>query len=115
MFSTREFCEVVGVTYREADYWTRRGVLQPDHPVKGSGTVRTFTEDETRVALVLVALRRMGVALDVLIDVGDQLREWCVWRGPLWIDGAGNVRDSPCSRCWFLDLDEVLSPLLLAA
>lgn len=115
MYSTREFCETVGCSYREADYWTRRGVLQPDHPQKGSGTQRVFSDVEMRVGAVVTSLRRMGMPLDVLLDVADELRERGRWTGSLFIDGAGNLRDEPCSRCWFIDLDELLAGLSLAA
>lgn len=105
-----DFAAVSGLTYREVDYWVRRGVLRPVVEARGSGSQRRFDPLEVRVAIVVRALRRMGAGLDVLAEVAVQLRERgdAGWHGWLFVDTHGLIRDSPCSMCFVLDLDEIL-------
>lgn len=44
----------LGLTYRQLDYWVRKGWLQPEHAQCGSGTHRQFDGQE------LVIARRMS-------------------------------------------------------
>ena len=54
-FRTPELTRIAGITYRQADYWARTGVLLPDmDPSKGSGT-RRLNSFET---ICLAALMR---------------------------------------------------------
>lgn len=48
----------VGITYRQLDYWCRKGWLRPDEANTGSGTRRTFPPDELRVAALMAVLTR---------------------------------------------------------
>ncbi len=58
-----ELVEASGATYRQVDWWARRGLLPVVTPAHGSGTPRLFHPDAVRVA---TALRRWAE-----IDYGD--------------------------------------------
>lgn len=51
------------ISYRQLDYWCRKGLV-PDVPVQhGTGTVRTFTARAERRVLTLAQLTRAGFGL----------------------------------------------------
>lgn len=55
-----------GATYRQLDYWTRRGWFSPpghpeDRQAVGSGKARKWTERERQIASLIVRLTRSGV------------------------------------------------------
>ena len=54
-------CEVVGVTYRQLDYWARTGLIMPTIPARGSGTQRLYSLDDV-VLVRLVAVMLNGAA-----------------------------------------------------
>ncbi len=56
-FSSREVCELSGLTYRQLDYWVRHQVIRPAIPAHGSGSTRRFS---LRQVGVLVTLRRVN-------------------------------------------------------
>ena len=51
--TTVEVCRTIGITFRQADYWIRAGVLAPLHAGEGSGTVRRWTPDDVAEAILL--------------------------------------------------------------
>lgn len=52
---------VVGLSYRQLDYWTRRGYLRSDgNPMPGSGRPRTWSEHEVAIARAMVRLIGCG-------------------------------------------------------
>jgi DNA-binding transcriptional MerR regulator len=105
-----ELCRTCGISYRQLDYWCRRGVLEPmTNATPGSGIPRPFTEEELRVARALAELRKLHVPLDLLIVVASQLRRFdeSDWRGLLLVDELGRIVRPPfvSARCWTIDLD----------
>lgn len=64
-----EVLRAAGMTYRELDYWVRRGVLFARNPLPGSGAPRRFPADEIPVACALVRLRAAGVPLDLAAEL----------------------------------------------
>lgn len=52
----------LGLTYRQVDWWCRKGWLLPDNPDPGSGYRRTFPPQEVAVAEVMFALTAAGVS-----------------------------------------------------
>ncbi len=59
-------CELVGITYRQLDYWARTGLLRPSiTDAKGSGTQRRYSY---RDVLELKVIKR-------LLDAGLKLRQ----------------------------------------
>jgi DNA-binding transcriptional MerR regulator len=61
-----------GITYRQLDYWTRTGVLRADNPHCGSGGVRTWPDEELRVAQRIAVLLRAGISLRTAATVARQ-------------------------------------------
>lgn len=68
----------VGATYRQLDYWARKGYLRPSQPGKreddyGSGFARRWTDEEIRVAALMARLANAGLppALAARIARGD--------------------------------------------
>ena len=58
-----------GITYRQLDWWTRRGYLKPDHDWEGrhsgTGTPREWMQEECRVAMAMGRLVQAGLRVDV--------------------------------------------------
>lgn len=48
LVSAREACVLVGITYRQLDYWERTALIALDHPASGSGSRRRVTAAEIR-------------------------------------------------------------------
>lgn len=60
-----------GVTYRQLDYWTRKGILTPEAATPGSGYARRWSPaDLTRVRMLL-ALTSIGLALSEAVEWVD--------------------------------------------
>lgn len=57
MFSTREACDLAGISYRQADYWARIGLIEPEAPANGSGSRRRWNRHQV---LMLAALAQVG-------------------------------------------------------
>jgi hypothetical protein len=46
-YTSPEVCELVGVSYRQLDYWTRKGIVRPSiADSKGSGHTRYWSIDD---------------------------------------------------------------------
>lgn len=61
-FSGPDTCRDAGITYRQLDYWTRRGFIRPvgkSNP--GSGAQRRYTAAEVEIARVLGVLSRQSL------------------------------------------------------
>lgn len=96
-----------GLTYRQVDYWTTRGVLAPATPNPGSGVFRHFAEDEARVARALRQLRELGAGLDVLAEAGQALRALHEheWHGCAIVNTLGMIHRYGPAQGWAIDLD----------
>lgn len=55
-----EFLRGFGVTYRQVDYWCKRGYLRPLQNGQGSGVYRWWPPSEVQIALRMVALVNEG-------------------------------------------------------
>lgn len=53
-----------GISYRQLDYWVRRGYLRPGNADLGPGFRRTWDDDERRVATLMARLVRAGVSVE---------------------------------------------------
>lgn len=65
MFSSSRTCEIVGITYRQLDYWARTGLFAPTEKANGSGSRRQYSFSD------LVNLR----VLKKMLDSGMKLQE----------------------------------------
>lgn len=63
-FTGSQVCRIVGITYRQLDYWARTGVLHPSvASARGSGTKRLYSFGDLRRASVLRRLLDSGLSL----------------------------------------------------
>lgn len=56
-----EVAQAVGVTYRQLDYWLRRGYLTGTPVTTGSGHPRVLTDEQIRLARHLGVLTELGI------------------------------------------------------
>jgi DNA-binding transcriptional MerR regulator len=64
-----------GITYRQLDYWTRRGYLEAERPGQGSGRDRLYNRSEIAIAKMAEAFRRAGLRLDVAFRTARELQD----------------------------------------
>jgi DNA-binding transcriptional MerR regulator len=76
-----QVCKIVGISYRQLDYWARTGLAMPSvQPAHGSGTQRLYSfEDLVQLKLIKklldtgVSLHRVRDAIEYLRDLGHDL------------------------------------------
>ena len=75
-FSGHRTAEIVGITYRQLDYWARTNLVRPTlADAKGSGSRRRYSY---RDLLELKAIKRLldaGIKLELVREVFEYLRE----------------------------------------
>ena len=75
-YSGQQAAEIVGITYRQLDYWARTNLVRPSlADAKGSGSRRRYSY---RDLLELKAIKRLldaGIKLEVVRDVFGYLRD----------------------------------------
>ena len=68
-------CQVVGITYRQLDYWARTGLVAPSiRSAAGSGSQRLYSFKDMLVLKVVKRLLDAGVSLQNIRVAVDQLR-----------------------------------------
>lgn len=73
-FRSPQVCKVVGITYRQLDYWDRTGLLGPSLQVAaGSGTQRLYTFQDIVTLRVVKRLKDAGTSLHKIRQAFDQL------------------------------------------
>jgi len=80
-FSGREAADIVGITYRQLDYWARTDLIRPSlADAKGSGSRRRYSyKDLIELKMIKTLLDagqrldRVRKAFDYLRDLGDDL------------------------------------------
>jgi DNA-binding transcriptional MerR regulator len=80
-FSGREAADIVGITYRQLDYWARTDLIRPSlADAKGSGSRRRYSyRDLIELKMIKTLLdagqklERVRAAFDYLRDLGDDL------------------------------------------
>jgi DNA-binding transcriptional MerR regulator len=64
-YSGKQTCEIVGITYRQLDYWDRRDLVKPElRAAHGSGTQRRYSYRDLVRLRVVKSLLDAGVKLD---------------------------------------------------
>ena len=75
-FSGPQVCALVGITYRQLDYWARTGLLVPSiAQAKGSGTKRRYSYHDVLELKVIKQLLDAGVSLQRARQAVDCLRD----------------------------------------
>lgn len=73
-FRSPQVCKVVGITYRQLDYWDRTGLLGPSlQEASGSGTQRLYTFQDIVTLRVVKRLKDAGTSLHKIRQAFDQL------------------------------------------
>src|ERR1700757_759206 len=75
-YSGPQVCGLVGVTYRQLDYWARTGLLQPSvASATGSGSRRVYSYSDVLELKVIKQLLDAGVSLQSARLAVECLRE----------------------------------------
>lgn len=94
-FRGPQVCKIVGITYRQLDYWARTGLLTPSiTSAKGSGTQRRYSYRDVLELKVIKQLLDAGLSLAsarkavecLRADLGEDIAA-----ANLIINGAGSV------------------------
>lgn len=86
-------CKIVGITYRQLDYWTRTGLVMPSvHEATGSGSQRLYSFNDLLQLKVVKQLIDAGASLQKVRQAIDYVRtdldeDWS--RATIVTDGAG--------------------------
>ena len=74
-FSGTQAADVVGITYRQLDYWARTDLVRPDvNDAKGSGTRRHYSYRNLLELRMVKSLLDAGIKLESVRDVFAYLR-----------------------------------------
>lgn len=75
-FRGPQVCAIVGITYRQLDYWARTGLLRPSlADAKGSGSKRVYSYRDVLELKVIKKLLDAGVSLQSARRAVDCLRD----------------------------------------
>jgi DNA-binding transcriptional MerR regulator len=75
-FRGPQVCSIVGITYRQLDYWARTDLVRPSiTDAKGSGTQRTYSFQDLVRLKVVKSLLDAGVKLQTARQAIEYLRE----------------------------------------
>lgn len=84
--SSREVADLVGISFRKLDYWTRLGAVVPTRLANGPGSRRRWSPNEVKIIRAVAALMDLGMTVEEAGDAAAELRTLPVeeWTGP-WI------------------------------
>jgi DNA-binding transcriptional MerR regulator len=75
-FNGKRTAEIVGITYRQLDYWARTDLIRPSlADAKGSGSRRLYAYRDLLELRIVKQLLDAGIRLEVVREVFKQLRE----------------------------------------
>ena len=75
-FSGKRTAELVGITYRQLDYWARTDLVRPSlADAAGSGSRRRYSYQDLLELKVIKTLLDAGIRLEMVRDVFTYLRE----------------------------------------
>jgi DNA-binding transcriptional MerR regulator len=75
-FSGKRTAEIVGITYRQLDYWARTDLVRPSlAAAKGSGSRRLYSYRDLLELKVIKNLLDAGIKLESVRDVFTYLRD----------------------------------------
>ncbi len=69
-------CKIVGITYRQLDYWTRTDLVEPSlQPAQGSGTQRLYSFNDLLQLKVIKSLTDAGASLQKVRQAIEYVRD----------------------------------------
>jgi DNA-binding transcriptional MerR regulator len=79
-----QVCKIVGITYRQLDYWARTGLLTPSiQTAQGSGSQRLYSFSDVVQLRVIKRLLDAGMSLKKIRQAMEILREQLSSERPL--------------------------------
>lgn len=70
-----EVCKIVGISYRQLDYWARTGLVRPSvKDARGSGTQRLYSFQDLVTLRIIKKLLDTGISLQRVRRAVDHLR-----------------------------------------
>ena len=95
-FSGKKTADIVGISYRQLDYWARTDLIRPSlADAKGSGTRRRYNYRDLLELKLVKTLLDNGIKLESIRQafsyLRDQLGETDIASAKLVIDGSGAV------------------------
>jgi DNA-binding transcriptional MerR regulator len=94
-FRGPQVCKIVGITYRQLDYWARTDLIRPSiQDARGSGTQRTYSYRDLVELKVIKGLLDAGVSLQSARKAIEYLRNHLgedIATASLVINGSGSV------------------------
>ena len=86
LYTSYEVCSLVGITYRQLDWWVRRGIINHEFSAHGSGTHRRWTHDEVLRLKHVVAIYEEAQATIAAFTSGE------LWRAT---EGGQLIEETP--------------------
>ena len=92
-FRGPQACKIVGITYRQLDYWTRTNLVQPTiNPATGSGSQRLYSFNDLLQLKIIKNLLDAGMSLQKVREALDTARaqladDWA--KATIVADGKG--------------------------
>jgi DNA-binding transcriptional MerR regulator len=75
-FNSKRVSEIVGISYRQLDYWARTDLVRPSlSDANGSGSRRRYSYRDVVALKVIKKLQDAGIKLEAIRDVFAYLRE----------------------------------------
>ena len=75
-FRGPQACKIVGITYRQLDYWTRTGLVTPSiQDAQGSGTQRLYSFNDLLQLKVIKSFIEAGTSLQKVRTAIDYVRD----------------------------------------
>lgn len=69
-------CKIVGISYRQLDYWTRTDLVQPSiQPAQGSGTQRLYSFNDLLQLKLIKSLTDAGASLQKVRQAIEYVRD----------------------------------------
>ena len=94
-FSGTRTAEIVGITYRQLDYWARTDLVRPSlADAKGSGSRRRYSYRDLLELKIIKKLLDAGIKLETVRDVFTNLRQHVgedITSANIVIDGSAAV------------------------
>ena len=74
-YSGKKAAEIVGITYRQLDYWARTDLMRPTVDAEGSGSRRQYAYSDLLELKVIKSMLDAGIKLEHVRDAFTYLRE----------------------------------------
>lgn len=74
-FPAKRTAEIVGISYRQLDYWARTDLVKPTSPAAGSGSRRTYSYKNLLELKAVKHLLDAGIKLESVRNVFEYLRD----------------------------------------